>query len=511
MSRFRHAAMSLASGYAAQAVAVLYQLASVPLAMHYLSQNQFGLWLLVTNLASYLLLIDLGITGAVARTLIDHKDEKDRGEYGSVIKTAAVAQFVQGGFVALGGILLSFLPPGWIHVPAELVGIFRVLTIGQCLLFGLFFVERILMGILQAHQRFDVLNYSQILQLLVGFLVQWVTFHWGWGLYSFLAASTVCSVLVVAHNLVWILKLRLLPPRGAWGRVDGKTFREVFAFGRDLFLLALGNQFLYASQVLIITNTQGLAAATVWTVASKTFLLAFQFVSRIFDFSGTALGEMIVRHEEETLRRRFRDVLAVTASAAVFVTVSIVVCNRSFLTVWVEGKVAWPLRNDILMGLMILIRCVSRCYVGLSGYAKQIRTMRWIYFLEGVSFVIVAFAVSRPTGMTGIIVASILTSLVWSGAYGVHWSARYLAVTRSELAFQWLKPAICYLLLLAPPAALLWWVTLPLSALPRLVLNSLTLSAVGLTLFWRIGLTEELRKDLKGRFLRFRARRASLQ
>ena len=79
------------------------------------------------------------------------------------------------------------------------------------------------------------------------------------------------------------------------------------------------------------------------------------------------------------------------------------------------------------------------------------------------------------------------------------------------MVFQWLKPAVRYLLLLAPLAALLWWVTLPLSALPRLVLNSLTLSAVGLTLFWSIGLTVDLRKDLMGRFNRFRARRASLQ
>ena len=66
------------------------------------------------------------------------------------------------------------------------------------------------------------------------------------------------------------------------------------------------------------------------------------------------------------------------------------------LTVWTKGKVAWPVRNDILMGLMILIRSVSRCYIGLSSYAKQIRTMRWIYLLVVVCFAVPVHAVLVP-------------------------------------------------------------------------------------------------------------------
>ena len=83
MSRLRHAAMSLGSGYAAMAANVFYTLASIPLALHYLGKEQFGLWSVVTQVASYLLLLDLGVTGSVSRILIDHKDKKNGGDYGS--------------------------------------------------------------------------------------------------------------------------------------------------------------------------------------------------------------------------------------------------------------------------------------------------------------------------------------------------------------------------------------------------------------------------------------------
>src|SRR5438045_1509867 len=120
MSRFRNAARSLTSGYAAMGANALYTLASVPLALHYLSKEEFGLWALVTQVGGYLLLIDFGISGASTRILIDHKDKKVEGGYGSVIKTGALVLLVQGACIALGGVLLGFFLPGILDVPKHL-------------------------------------------------------------------------------------------------------------------------------------------------------------------------------------------------------------------------------------------------------------------------------------------------------------------------------------------------------------------------------------------------------
>src|SRR5207248_1496529 len=173
-------------------------------------------------------------------------------------------------------------------------------------------------------------NYAQIVQLAAGFAAQWLTFHQGWGLYSLLAASAANTLFGVAHNLVWVLKLRLFPVAGEWGRLSAKIFKEVFDFGRDLFLLLVGVQLLNASQIVIITRTLGLTPATVWSFATRTFVLGYQVVSRIFDFSSSALGEMVVRREEERLRRRFREIFLLTASLAVFIGASVALCNGSF-------------------------------------------------------------------------------------------------------------------------------------------------------------------------------------
>src|ERR1700722_15591615 len=103
MSRLKKFTHSLVSGYMQIGVNVLYTLASVPLALHYLSKDEFGLWQVATAVTGYLLLIDFGMTGSAARILIDHKDNPTGGAYGSVIKISIVVSLFQGMIIAIAG------------------------------------------------------------------------------------------------------------------------------------------------------------------------------------------------------------------------------------------------------------------------------------------------------------------------------------------------------------------------------------------------------------------------
>ena len=91
MSRRKRFASSLGSGYLAMAANAIYSAASIPLALHYLTREEFGLWAVVTQIGGYIALLDFGVGQSVARILIDYKDDMDGGDYGSVLKTASIA------------------------------------------------------------------------------------------------------------------------------------------------------------------------------------------------------------------------------------------------------------------------------------------------------------------------------------------------------------------------------------------------------------------------------------
>jgi len=94
MSRFKRFAHSLVSGYVLLGVNILYALVQGRMLLHYISDNnEVGLWAVAIQVATYLLLLDLGMSGSIARILIDHKDKTDSTAYGETIKTGFLVLF----------------------------------------------------------------------------------------------------------------------------------------------------------------------------------------------------------------------------------------------------------------------------------------------------------------------------------------------------------------------------------------------------------------------------------
>lgn len=504
MSRLKKYSRSLASGYVTLGANMLFTAASVPLALYYLPREEFGLWVLVTQVAGYLMLVDVGMTASIARVLIDHKDRPSEGAYGAVVRTGWLVLVVQGVIIAGLGAAAGFGLPGLLEVPAKLVGSFQLLLAGQGLVTGLFFFHRMYSCVLHAHQRHDAANYANVLSFAVNLAVLWAGFHFQLGLYSLLAAQAAGMLCIVVTLGVAAHRLGLMPPRGSRGGVDAKVFKELFFFGGDIFLLSLGLQLVSASQVVIITNTLGLEVAAVWAVATKGFTMAQQLVWRLWDFSASTVGEMIARDERVRLRRRFSEIYLVTASASVFVGLGVAVGNAPLLETWTGGRIQWDLSNDVLMAALLFTNSVTRLYGGLLATAKHIGGMRFIYFFEGVSFVTLAFLVAPRWGMSGILVVAIAMNLLWTGWYGMHRTAKELGVTFGEVAWRWLRPALVYMLLLMPAAVICHWLARPLPAAARLAVSVAGMGAAGGWLLWKFGLTPVLRDELRGAWVKVR-------
>jgi O-antigen/teichoic acid export membrane protein len=497
MSRLKKFAHSLASGYLQIGVNILYTLASVPLALHYLSTEQFGLWQVAVTAAGYLMLIDFGMTGAAARILMDHKDDPAGGAYGSVVKISIVVFLIQGIIIAVAGVILSFWLPQLMGVPQQFHRPLFFLVAGQCVLQGVFFVTRVFWNLGIAHQRYDLYNYAQIGILAVQFGALWLAFHRGIGIYSVLAASAAGSVVNFCCGWITAVKFQFFPPAGRWGKFDFKLFKEIFFFGSDQFLMALGAQLTNATQILIISHMFGLAAAAVWSVATKPFMLAQQLVGRIFAFACSPLCEMIVRGERERFLKRFRDVIIVSVSLAIFTAGGIAFCNESFLHVWTKGRIAWNPWNDLLLAIWFVTTCSTTLHVSMTTLIKQIGTMRYVYFFEGLIFVATAIFLGFFLGISGIILAAIVANILCSGIFGIRRTVKYFQVSAAEVLIGWMAGPMKYFLLFGLILTGCRFLTEPLSPIVRLFVNAAIAGIAGLWLLLQVGLTAELRAETR--------------
>jgi O-antigen/teichoic acid export membrane protein len=263
-----------------------------------------------------------------------------------------------------------------------------------------------------------------------------------------------------------------------------------------MFLIALGQQLMSASQTIVITRTLGLEKVAIWSVGTRVFTLLWLLTRRIFDFSVPPLAEILVRKEHARLRERFKAVTVLSISVGGLAAVLAGACNASFVTFWTHGRITWTVGCDVLLGVWLIVLAAQYCHVGFVGVTKDIRFARWIFLVEGVVFVVLASFVARWAGLAGIIGCSAVCTICISGAYGMRRSCEYFAIPWTEPGWNWLKPLGRTLLGLVPLAVAVWWLTEPLAEWQRMLLRGVLLGSLGSCLLLRYGLPIELKREL---------------
>lgn len=428
MSRSKKFFTGLISSYAAIGVNILYTIGSVPLALHYLNNEQFGLWALVTQMSCYLGLIELGMRGSVSRILSDYKDDKNGGEYGSVLRTGNIVFLIQGLVMALCGVFLALSGPHLLDLPSKLHNSFTVFMIIQSSLGGAGLALAGFTSPLWCHQRLDISALISSISLVVSFALLWFGFSAGFGIYSMLSISV--AGLVVGSSLGYICCKRLgfYPADGHRGQYDHRIFKELIGYGSSLFLMNLGSQLASASQVILISRIMGVESAAVWAISTKIYTMAHQFVAKVLDASVGGLTEMLVRGNQNGMRDKFIDIVAISSIAAAVAGGGIILMNGPFVELWTEGKISWHPWNNMLLGCALFFVSVTRCHTGLVGVTKHIQGMKYINLVEGVFFVLLSLMLIPRMGFTGALLATLICNIGIAGAYAISRTSDYFHI-----------------------------------------------------------------------------------
>ena len=406
---------SLGAGYFAIAVNIAYTVASVPLALHYLGKEQFGLWALAQQIMGYLMLLDLGVSSAVSRFIADRKDEVNGGEYGSILLSGGIVFVAQGILIGIAGFIFSFFAPILFSVPQHLAHDFTNVLIIITSLAGLSVALRTLGAPLWAFQRMDATYGLGSLTLLTSLAALWGGFHLGWGIYSFALAGIPAAILTPMITFLICWKSGFYPSSGHWGRPNLLLFRKIFSFGQDVVWVAMGSQLVNASQIMILSRVAGLNTAATFAIGTKLLAMGQQFAGRIIESAGPGLTEMFVRGETTRFNLRFSNIISITAFLSSVGAAALITENTFFVSFWSSGAVHWNLVCDGLLAGLLISTSITRCLITVFGLMHGYRPVRHIYVLEGCVFIAVAIPAAAHYGIIGVLLASLITHLTVTG------------------------------------------------------------------------------------------------
>jgi len=450
VTRLRQFTRGVSSSWLATLATVAYSLLSVPIALRYLSVDEFGLFVLLIQVTGYFTLIEIGMSAATARILVDHKDDPNTGSYGSVILTGLCFFVAQAVVILAVGVVAAPWIIMVIGVPVAFTEIGTLLLRWLAITSAVSFVFRIYGSVLYANKRLDLIHAFMGVNMLVSIALLALILAAGGGLASLVWLFLAQTALSIFLPLFACYKLALLPQKGQWGRPTLQRLRELFDFGKDIFLINVGNQVLEASQLIIVTRTMGLTAAAAWSVSTKLFGLVYQLITKI---EGTAIvffAEMIVRGEAGKLAGRFRQIYQITAGICVVALAVVVSINCFFVSAWASPSLAWPLSLSALIALVVFLNALTKCNGDLIIHSKAIYTFRYVYFLEAAMFVALALLLASSFGFYGIVASSLFCVVLFRGTYTSWRMARYFEQPIRVFCWTWIQRPLAAAALLVP-------------------------------------------------------------
>jgi len=346
--------------------ATLYSFFLIPLVLHYENPEKLGLWLLVAQAGTYLLIVDAGLSALSIRQFVGPVALNDFENLAPRFRATWMISVIQGLVVVFVGFTGSWFATLF-KISDELRELFCQLFQAQCVLVGIGFPLRPLSSILLAKQTFDRNYLVNSVALLASLGITWMGFHLGWGLWSIMVGNclqVLAGALISWHGVARLTSLAtLFGSRAPWLGLVPQMFRESTAFASGSLFAALGG-LVHSAFLSRLFGLEGVAA---WNVGAKIATVLSQVASKFFESSFAGLSELAEQGRRDFAMDRFLKILSWAATGTVILACLILAGNTAFVEWWAKGQVAWPPAATNAVAFWLVAITLNRAFAVFSG------------------------------------------------------------------------------------------------------------------------------------------------
>ena len=328
--------------------------------------------------------------------------------------------------------------------------------------------------------------------LIISYFFLWLGFKTGCGIYSLAYAGIPAAIILPIILTIICHRNGYYPAKGYWGAPRWNLFYKVFGFGKDVLLMSLGSQLVNATQIMILSRVVGLDAAATFSIGTKFYTMGSQFVGKILESSAPALTEIFISGDRVKFNERFWNIMSVTALLATIGGTGIMMGNQALVSMWTSGVIHWSLGADVFLATLLIVTSLSRCLVGIFGLVGNIVPVRYIYFLEGCVFIMLALPAVREFGVIGALAASLVAHLSVTMVISSRVALKWLDSMRPLMHLMWSTLTIT-LIALALAVAINFFHPSSLAVIPLAILVFISVSSVA----WLVVLPQKMRSTIR--------------
>lgn len=416
-----------------------------------LGPARFGVWVLIGSLLRYRGIFSMGLNSAVNRYVPRYLAQDDRAGLQRTIGTA-LSFYLVTAVLCLGVTALLYCFVGrWFAIDIDLIPVAQrlvaVVGIGISVVVPLQLATAVLAGL----QRYDLVNGSALLVLILRTVLLVVFLRQGFGLVTMGCIFAISEIVVRLTQ--WRLAQRLLGDISFTGRgAEGAFLRDMLGYGINSFLYAVGAVLvLKASDFMIGASALGMEGVTQFSIAAASVLLLTQLVQAFTRALMPAVSDLQARDE----RDRMRCVALLAQKYSLFLILPalgfFVLLGQPFLTIWIGDRIGDPRVVKTMSVVLTLLavghgtRLVQHSnYLVLVGCGKH-QIFGWLSAVTVVLVVVLSILVlgMGAGGLVAVAWANCLPLVLISGIILPVYFHRTMEIPWQQCLNQVWKPALC--------------------------------------------------------------------
>jgi O-antigen/teichoic acid export membrane protein len=441
LSIFKVLLAAISTTWLFRILSVVSALIIFPLLISHLGKKEFGIWVLVGQVVSFLTLSDIGITTAVGRLVARFRGQNDSEVIDRLLSTVFVLLTAAGLLVAIITLLISPWIPGLLAIERNYAGVTRLIFTISGLSLAAQFPLRIGMGILTGHQLYGPHGIGKILNsilYLLGVLVLCGLNNLNLVSLTLAAAAATLIAQIVLIIVAWRMT-------GPWAisprNLSSSIVREVMSLGFSTLTTSFTKLTYQKGIGVIIGRLLGLEAVGIYGIALSVIDSVRPFIAAFATPFTTLASELQTAQRLAHLRKTSNLVMRVTAAMAGCISAGLFIYSEPVLRLWL-ARGDWTSddfsqagKTIAIMGLGLAIalpQVVSRSILQGVGQHWQVT---WRNMLASFMSILASiFAIYAGLGIPGAALAWSLGQLLQCCFY-LPMSCCYLEQSVGKTAF----------------------------------------------------------------------------
>jgi len=410
--RYRRVALTAGASMFAKLVTITTQLISVPLTLHYLGAERYGMWMVMISVIGMFSFADLGMGNGVLNAVAEANGRDDR---------AAIVRFVSSGILTLLIVAVTLMMTfastyefvDWhkiFNVTSDLAQqeagpALATMVVCFALAIPLSVVQKLQLGLQQGFAA----SLWQCVSALAGLIAMLVAIRQQAGLpWLVLAAAGAPLLASLMNGIVFfgVSRPDLAPELKSVSRVAAARIART---GLLFFVLQMMFGLAYNSDSLVIAQILGASSVAQYSVPEKMFAVVSQFVVMGLSPLWPAYGEALARGDDIWARRTLERSLILAMGAAALLSIMLVALGSPILMLWVGHAVEVPFTLLLALGVWKVLEAAGSAFAVFLNGANVLKFQAVLLTLTAIAGVILKIVLAKNIGLPGIVIATMLS------------------------------------------------------------------------------------------------------